>query len=135
MNRYNSSQYGAINRRPEPMDIESETPYYLPQNKNNNHQNPKFFNNQQPQQPQQQQPNRMYQQHPSSMSHSQNISSNYSGVNMNNSNVSMGRQQQGMPNCYQQGYGQHPQQQQMMGNHHHPQQQQMMNHQHQPPQY
>ena len=49
---------------------------------------------------------------------------------MNNSNVSTGRQKQGMPNCYQQGYGHHPQQHR--GNH---QQYPQMNNQHQPTQY
>lgn len=47
---------------------------------------------------------------------------------MNNSNLSMGRQQ-GTPNCYEQGYGRH----QQRGNQQYPQQ--MMNPQHQVPQY
>lgn len=122
MHRYNSSQYGSLNRRPEPMDIETETPYYMPPNKGANQQNPKYYN-----QPQHQ--NRMYNQQPNNMSHSQNVSNNYSNVNMNNSNVSMGRQQ-GTPNCYEQGYGRQPQ---PRGNQQYPQQ--MMNPQHQAPQY
>lgn len=44
------------------------------------------------------------------MSQSHNFNNNYSGVSMNNSNMSMGRPQQGTPNCYQPGYGQNNQQ-------------------------
>ena len=94
MNRYNSSHYGAIGKKEEPMEIESSNvPYYLPNNKSAGNQvtppTSRMFSNQQ---------NRPPQQLIGGMSQSHNISGNYSSISSNNMNISHGPNSYGQPN-------------------------------------